>query len=65
MRAPVRHLFTFLGRGVIGPYWLGVHEALVVGDLAPDPGEVAWWGWLTEEELPRAVGRWEFVRLWR
>ncbi|MEU6885042.1 hypothetical protein ABZ918_07450 [Streptomyces viridosporus] len=31
-----------------------------VGDLAPDPGEAARWGWLTEEELRRAVRRWEF-----
>lgn len=61
VRAPVRHAFTFLCRGVISPYWLGVHEAVVVGELDPDPGEVAWWGWLTEEELRRAVGRWEFV----
>lgn len=61
VRAPVRHVVTFLCRGVISPYWLAVHEAVVVGDLAPDPGEVAWWRWLTEEELRRAVRRWEFV----
>ncbi|MER6403151.1 NUDIX domain-containing protein [Streptomyces viridosporus] len=31
VRAPVRHVFTFLCRGAISPYWLAVHEAVVVG----------------------------------
>ncbi|WP_189924364.1 NUDIX hydrolase [Kitasatospora xanthocidica] len=61
VRVPVRFLFTFLCRGVIAPYWLGVHEAVITGEVTPDPGEVAWHGWLTEAELREAVRRWRFV----
>jgi hypothetical protein len=27
----------------------------------PDPGEVAWHGWLTEAELRRALQQWTFT----
>lgn len=69
VRVPVRFVFKFLCRGVISPYWLGVHEAVVdaaadaVGEAAvlPDPSEIEWYGWLTEGEFEDALRRWEFV----
>lgn len=61
VRVPVRLVLKFLCRGAIAPYWLGVHEAVITEALAPDPREVAWHGWLTEEELRTAAGRWPFV----
>ncbi|MFF7789423.1 NUDIX domain-containing protein [Streptomyces sp. NPDC007991] len=61
VRVRVRPVFTFLCRGAISPYWLGVHEAIVAGPLAPDPGEIAWHGWLGERELHEAFLRWTFV----
>jgi 8-oxo-dGTP pyrophosphatase MutT (NUDIX family) len=59
--APVRLVCKFLCHGVISPYWLGVHEAVVSGEIAPDPQEIAWHGWLAEAELRDAVQRWHFV----
>ncbi|MFD7033230.1 NUDIX hydrolase [Streptomyces sp. NPDC059917] len=61
VRAHVRPVCRFLCRGAIGPYWLGVHEAVITGELTPDPSEVAWYGWLTEPELREAVRQWPFV----
>ncbi len=61
VRAPVRFVFKFLCRGAISPYWLGVHEAVVSETVAPDPGEVAWCGWLSEREFQGALRRWVFV----
>ena len=58
---PVRHVFKFLCRGEISPYWLGVHEAVVRGAIVPDPTEIDWYGWFGEGELLEAVGRGEFV----
>ncbi len=58
---PVRHVFKFLCRGEISPYWLGVHEAVVRGALVPEPTEIDWSGWFGEGELLEAVGRGEFV----
>ncbi|MFD5254895.1 NUDIX hydrolase [Streptomyces bobili] len=57
----VRFAFKFLCRGVISPYWLGVHEAVVTGDLAPDPEEIDWHAWVTESELRDLTGRLPFV----
>ncbi|MFG3280799.1 NUDIX hydrolase [Streptomyces sp. NPDC048111] len=60
--APVRPLFTFLCDGELSPYWFAVYEAVVAeGDVVADPAEVAWHGWLTEEELARAMDVWPFV----
>ncbi len=59
--APVRLAFTFLCHGVISPYWLGVHEAVMDGPLAPDPSEIAWHGWLPEPALRDALQQWPFV----
>lgn len=61
IHVPVRFLFKFLCRGAISPYWLGVHEAVITGEVTPDPGEVAWHGWLTETELQEAVRQWRFI----
>jgi 8-oxo-dGTP pyrophosphatase MutT (NUDIX family) len=58
---PVRLVCKFLCRGVISPYWLGVHEAVLVGEIDADPREIAWHGWLTEAELAVAVRMWAFV----
>jgi isopentenyldiphosphate isomerase len=59
--APVRFAFKFLCRGVISPYWLGVHDAVISGDITPDPDEVAWHAWVTEDELREMARRPTFV----
>ncbi|WP_043638546.1 NUDIX hydrolase [Nonomuraea candida] len=59
--APVRFLFTFMCRRGISPIWVGVHEAVVTEPLSPDPSEIAWWSWMTETELAKAIDRWPFV----
>lgn len=61
MRALPRLLFTFVNRSGLSPHWLGVHEAVVPDAVVPDPGEVAWYGWLTEAELRSALPRWRFT----
>ncbi|MET7330817.1 NUDIX domain-containing protein [Nonomuraea sp. NPDC005650] len=58
---PVREVVTFLCRGEIGSYWLGVYEAVIVGDVSPDPKAVSWVGWLTSAELSEVVGRHRFI----
>jgi 8-oxo-dGTP pyrophosphatase MutT (NUDIX family) len=55
VRVPVRFVFKFLCPGAISPYWLGVHEAVVTRPLTPDPSEIAWHGWFSEEELYAAL----------
>jgi 8-oxo-dGTP pyrophosphatase MutT (NUDIX family) len=61
VRVRVRFVFKFLCRGAISPYWLAVHEAVVAEPLSPDPAEIAWHGWLGEQELQEALRRWTFV----
>ncbi|MDI6100288.1 NUDIX domain-containing protein [Actinoplanes sp. NEAU-A12] len=61
VHVPVREVVKFLCRGETGSYWLGVHEAVVTGDVVPDPRAVSWVGWLTEAELDRAVQAHRFV----
>lgn len=61
VRVPVRFMFKFLCREGISPVWFGVHEAVVAEPLVPDPGEIAWQGWLTEAELCEVVDQWLFV----
>lgn len=61
VQVPVRFVFKFLCRGVISPYWLGVHEAVINEVTAPDPSEIAWYSWFTETELQEALGKWTFV----
>ncbi len=55
VRAPVRFVVKFLNRGGLSPHWLAVHEAVLFGDLCPDPDEVMWHGWLSEPELRRSM----------
>lgn len=59
--APVEFVVKFLCRGMLGPYWMGVHEAVITGPLRPDPAEVPWYGWMGEAELRLAMCRWPFV----
>ena len=61
VQAPVRFVFKYLCHGAISPYWLGLHEALIPGEINPDPFEVAWHSWMTEAELRDAVRRSTFV----
>ncbi len=61
VRAPVRRAFTFLCDGVISPYWLGVHEAVIEESVAPDPSEIAWHDWLSESALREVLQQWPFV----
>jgi hypothetical protein len=46
---------------VIAQYWLGVHEALINERISPALQEIAWYDWMTEDELRSAVRRWRFV----
>ncbi|MGY4394356.1 8-oxo-dGTP pyrophosphatase MutT (NUDIX family) [Streptomyces sp. TE12347] len=55
VRAAPRFVLKFLCDGAISPYWLGLHEAVVTTPVRPDPGEVAWFDWLTEPELDDLV----------
>ncbi|GAA4891983.1 hypothetical protein GCM10023237_07570 [Streptomyces coeruleoprunus] len=34
-----RFVLTFLCAGVISPYWLGLHEAVITTAVKPDPGK--------------------------
>ncbi len=59
--AAPRPVVTYVCRSGLSPYWLGLHEVLVTGALAPDPAEIAWYGWLTEAAMCEAVCRADFV----
>ncbi|WP_067510610.1 NUDIX hydrolase [Actinoplanes sp. TFC3] len=61
IRAVVRPVVTFLCRGELGSYWLGVHDAAVTGTPAPDRSVVAWTGWMTHPELQAAVKNRRFI----
>ena len=61
VRVPVRFSFKYLCRGEISPYWLGLHEAVVDEDITPDPDEIAWHAWVTEDELREMARRPTFV----
>ena len=61
VRVPVRLVLKFLCHGALGSYWLGVHEAVIASNMDPDPGEVAWLGWMTSTELHEAVQRHRFI----
>ncbi|MGX2992971.1 NUDIX hydrolase [Streptomyces sp. JNUCC 64] len=56
-----RPVLRFLCAGAIAPYWLGLHEAVVMTPVRPDGREVAWHGWLTRTELESLVRQREFV----
>jgi isopentenyldiphosphate isomerase len=57
----VREVVTFLCHGTVGSYWLGVHEAVVTGEVAPDTRAVSWVTWMTESELAWAARQHRFV----
>ncbi|MBG0831448.1 NUDIX domain-containing protein [Planomonospora sp. ID67723] len=61
VHAPVREVVKFLCQGEFGSYWLGVHEAVITGDVVPDPQAVSWVDWLTRTELDRAVQQHRFI----
>lgn len=61
VHAPTRFLFKYLCRGVISPYWLGLHEAVLNEPVVPDASEVAWRAWLTPVELRAAMHDTAFV----
>jgi ADP-ribose pyrophosphatase YjhB (NUDIX family) len=61
VRVLPRLLFTFINLSGLSPHWLGVHEAVVPDAVVPDPGEIAWHGWLTEPELGSALLEWRFT----
>ncbi|MFF8630105.1 NUDIX hydrolase [Streptomyces werraensis] len=61
VRARPRFVLKFRCAGVISPYWLGLHEAVVTGPFAPDPDEIAWHDWLTEPQLAELVRDEAFV----
>ncbi|MGX1811677.1 NUDIX hydrolase [Nocardia sp. NPDC055321] len=56
-----RFVLKFLCQGTIAPYWLGVHEAVIDREVAPDPTEIGWYGWLSEADLREAMRQWPFV----
>lgn len=61
VHASPRFVFKFLCAGVISPYWLGLHEAIVTEPVQPNPEEVAWHDWLTVPELVDLVSHRTFV----
>lgn len=58
---PVRFLFKYLCHGAVGPYWLGVHEAVIDEVVMPNSQEVVWLGWMTTTDLQCAVEHWQFI----
>ncbi|MFC9293717.1 NUDIX domain-containing protein [Streptomyces sp. NPDC057011] len=65
MEVPVRFVGAFLNRSGLSPHWMGVHEAVIdheqLQGMRLDPGEVAWSGWLTYQELQEFIGRHTFT----
>ncbi|MEU2248109.1 NUDIX domain-containing protein [Streptomyces sp. NPDC019224] len=59
--ASPQFVFKYLCRGAISPYWLGLHEVVIEGDVVVDPSEIAWHAWLTPQEFLEARQRWSFV----
>ncbi|MFJ7770296.1 NUDIX hydrolase [Streptomyces sp. NPDC097107] len=55
-------LFKFLYDDGAGPtWWSAVYEVRCEGPVAPQVEEVAWHGFLTEAEVERRLGEWEWV----
>ncbi|WP_435131628.1 NUDIX hydrolase [Actinacidiphila sp. bgisy144] len=57
------HLFTFRydRQDQPGGWFSAVYEVRVDGPVRPQPEEVAWHGFVTEEELRQRLAEWEFV----
>ncbi|MFG2140828.1 NUDIX domain-containing protein [Streptomyces sp. NPDC048650] len=65
LSAPPRMVFKRIYQEEQGPYWMAVHDvrlgAADIASIAPNPREVAWWGWTTEEEIRVAQDRLPFI----
>lgn len=59
--ASLQFVFKYLCRGAISPYWLGLHDVVIEGEVVVDPSEIAWHDWLTPQEFLEARQRWSFV----
>ena len=57
------HLFTFLYEAADGSatWWSAVYEVRCEQPVSPQPEEVAWHTFLTEEELTDRLTRWDWV----
>jgi 8-oxo-dGTP pyrophosphatase MutT (NUDIX family) len=53
--------FTFLYEDGPRTWWSAVYEVRYEGPVAPQPEEVAWHAFLTEEELTARLAEWEWV----
>ncbi|MEV6109984.1 NUDIX domain-containing protein [Streptomyces sp. NPDC051940] len=62
---PPRLVFKRIYEGPYGPYWMGVHEARLgpaeTASITPEPREIAWWGWMTVDEIRDAARTLPFV----
>ncbi|MET9257347.1 NUDIX domain-containing protein [Streptomyces sp. NPDC003717] len=54
-------LFKFLFEEGERRWWSAVYEVRCDMPVSPQVEEVAWWGFLSEEELSRRLGEWEWV----
>ncbi|CAL9392455.1 NUDIX domain-containing protein [Streptomyces sp. enrichment culture] len=55
------HLFTFLYDGADRTWWSAVYEVRCGLPVRPQAEEVAWHAFLTEEEVERRLGEWQWV----
>jgi len=56
------HVFTFLYDDEAGrSWWSAVYEVRCDRPVRPQPEEVAWWDFLSEAELERRLGEWEWA----
>ncbi|TWV58713.1 NUDIX domain-containing protein [Streptomyces misionensis] len=56
------HLFTFLyDDGAGRSWWSAVYEVRCALPVDPQKEEVQWYGFLTDEEVERRLGEWEWV----
>jgi isopentenyldiphosphate isomerase len=53
--------FPFAATSGVGNWWSTVYEVRVDGPVRPQPEEVAWHDFITEDELERRLDEWEFV----
>ncbi len=58
--APVP-VFRFLYETAAHTWWSAVYEVRVDGPVRPQPEEVDWYAFLTEDELHRRLTEWEWV----
>ncbi|MFJ9413599.1 NUDIX domain-containing protein [Streptomyces sp. NPDC101227] len=62
---PPRMVFKRIYQEEHGPYWMAVHDVRLdpaqIPSIAPNPREIAWWGWMTEEEIRVAQERLPFI----